>query len=78
MHACVIIHNMIIETERANPEASEMTFESQGPLAEVDHEVLAEFGAFISMLQEIHDKQVHLQVYDDLVEHICARKGNAR
>jgi hypothetical protein len=54
-----------------------MTFESQGPLAEVDHEVSAEFGSFITMLQEILDKQVHLQLQDDLVEHIWARKGNA-
>jgi hypothetical protein len=30
-----------------------MNFESRGNLAEVDHEVLDEFGAFIAMHQEI-------------------------
>jgi hypothetical protein len=38
--------------------------------------VSAEFGAFIAMHQEIFDKQVHLQLHDDMVEHLWARKEN--
>jgi hypothetical protein len=52
-----------------------MTFESQKSLSEVDHEVSSEFGALITMHQEICDEQVH--VNDDLAKHLCARKGNA-
>jgi hypothetical protein len=48
-----------------------------GPLAQFDHEVLADFGAFVAMHQEICDEHVHIQLQNDLVEHLWARKGNA-
>jgi hypothetical protein len=66
---------MIIESDRADPKATDMTFKSQRSLAEVDHEVSSEFGALITMHQEICDEQVH--VNDDLAKHLWARKGNA-
>jgi hypothetical protein len=49
MNACVIMHNMITESESADPEAAAMTFESQGLLVKVDHKVSAQFGASIAM-----------------------------
>jgi hypothetical protein len=53
MSVCVIMHNMMIESERGDPDATDMTLESQGPLAEVNQEVSDEFGAFSSVHQEI-------------------------
>jgi hypothetical protein len=50
-------------------------YDYQGPLAEVDNQVSAEFGAFIVMHHAIHDKYVHQQLQDDLVEHLWARRG---
>jgi hypothetical protein len=77
MNDCVIMQNLIIEMERANPKAADMTFESQEPLAEVDHEVSAEFGAFIAMHQDIRDEQVHVNLHDDPVEQLRVRKEKA-
>jgi hypothetical protein len=68
---------MVIESERADLEAADMTFDSQGPFVEVDHDVPNEFGAFIAMHQTIRDEQVHLQLHDDLMEHLWRRNGNA-
>ena len=77
MNACVIMHNMIIESERSAPVVDDQPYEYMGPLADVEHEVSAEFGAFLAMHQEICDEQVHDQLQEDLVEHLWVLKGNA-
>ncbi|KAK1614251.1 hypothetical protein QYE76_019768 [Lolium multiflorum] len=49
MQACVIMHNMIIEDDRKNHVRSHVgPYECQGPLAEVDHELL-HFADFLAM-----------------------------
>jgi hypothetical protein len=77
MDACVIMHNMIIKSKHGVPMVDDQPYEHQGPLAQVDHEVPIEFGAFLAMHQAIRDKQIHRQSQDDLVKHLWARKGNA-
>jgi hypothetical protein len=67
---------MTTESELVDLEAADMTFDSQGPFVEVDHDVPNEFGAFIAMHQTIRDEQVHLQLRDDLMEHLWGRNGN--
>ena len=47
MSACVIMHNMIIESERKNPPNDHGPYEYVGPLAHVDHQVPAEFADFL-------------------------------
>ena len=73
---CVIMHNMIIESERANPAIQNQSFEHQSPLADIDHEqVPANFGAFLAMQNEIEDEQMHFQLQADLVAHLWSRRG---
>ena len=69
MKCCVILHNMIIESEQNDPYRQE-------PLAQVDHEVPATWAKYFTMRQEIRDSNVHLQLQKDLVEHLWRRKGN--
>ncbi|KAK1652146.1 hypothetical protein QYE76_069951 [Lolium multiflorum] len=74
MQACVIMHNMIIEDDRKNHVRSHVgPYECQGPLAEVDHELPADF---LAMHAEIRDSNVHEQLQADLVEHLWRIKGN--
>jgi hypothetical protein len=76
MNACVIIHNMIIESEREHPVYDPKPYHRQGSLANVDHQMPATFAAFFAMWQEIRDANTHSQLQDDLVEHLWMLKGN--
>ena len=76
MNCCVILHNMIIESERNDPVADTEPYYRQGPLADVDHQVPATWAAFLTMRQEIRDPVVHTQLQNDLVKHLWRRKGN--
>ena len=76
MQACVIMHNMIIEDDRKNRAMKHVgLYECQGPLAEVGHEVPADFVDFLAMHVEIRDSTVHNQLQHDLVEHLWRLKG---
>ena len=75
MNACVIMHNMIIKSERNAPVIDDQPYECMGSLAAVDHEVPADFSVFLAMHQEIRDELVHDQL-QELVEHLWALKGN--
>jgi hypothetical protein len=75
-NACIIMHKMIIESEHNALVVDDRPHNYQGPIAKVDHEVPVEFGAFIAIHREILDEQVHVQLQDDLVNHLWARRGN--
>ena len=85
MKACVIMHNMIIESERdptvfLAPELPDdhyvrNPFDGQGQLELVVPGVPQNFSKFLSMHQEIHDGVAHTQLQDDLVVHIWERHG---
>jgi hypothetical protein len=49
MNALVIVHNMIIESEREHPVLGSEPYHCQSPLATVDHQVHAAFAAFLAM-----------------------------
>ena len=77
MTCCVILHNMIIESEQEEPVFDIEPYYRQGPLAKVDHQLPATWTAYLSMRQEIRDPQVHHQLQQDLVEHLWRLKGDA-
>ncbi|KAK1697729.1 hypothetical protein QYE76_014426 [Lolium multiflorum] len=78
MQACVIMHNMIIEDDHKNHARTHVgPYECEGPLAEVDHELPADFADFLAMHAKIHDSNVHDQLQADLVENLWRIKGNA-
>ena len=49
MTCCVILHNMIIESEQEDPVFDTEPYYRQGPLAEVDHHLPATWTAYLSM-----------------------------
>jgi hypothetical protein len=49
MNACVIMHNMIIESEREHPVYDPEPYHRQCPLANVDYQVPAAFSVFFAM-----------------------------
>ena len=75
MNCCVILHNMIIESERYNPVHDHMPYDFEGPHAQVDHNVPADFADYLSMYLEICDEITHHELQTDLAEHLWARRG---
>ena len=76
MKCCVILHNMIIESERNDPMDDSEPYYRLGPLPDVDHQVSATWAPFLAMRQEIRDPASHTQLQNDLVAHLWVRKGN--
>ena len=74
MHACVIMHNMIIESDRKTQARHVGPYECEGPLADVDHQVPADFADFIAMHAKIRDTNIHQQLQNDLIEHLWRLK----
>ena len=83
MTCCVILHNMIIESERKYPvdEKQKVSYFSQCPLVGEDPEeserlpVPKSWTAYLAKRQEIGDPVVHQQLQQDLVEHLWRSKG---
>jgi hypothetical protein len=67
MNAHVIMHNMIIESEREHPVYDPEPYHRQGSLVNVDHQVPAAYAAFLGMRQKIRDANTHSQLQDNLV-----------
>jgi hypothetical protein len=78
MHACMIIQNMIIESERGDPPArDDHRYDHYDPLATVNQHVPVEFADFLVMHQEIiHAEVVYHELQNDQVQHLWALKGD--
>ena len=76
MSACVIMHNMIIGSERdTRKQLIYEVFDFQGPMAHPQPGVSTQYAKFIAMHREIRDEKMHKQLHDDLVTHLWAVKA---
>ncbi|XP_074355895.1 uncharacterized protein LOC141695556 [Apium graveolens] len=75
MTACIILHNMIIEDEREiNTEEENFDTNGEPTVTRIPrHQSTLE--AFLQMHQQIRDKQAHVQLQNDLVEHLWQIHG---
>jgi hypothetical protein len=76
-NTCMIMHNIITESERANPMHDDHPYDWESALAQVDHQVLADFKTFLQRQHEIGNKHVHQPLHDNLVAHLWTSRGNA-
>jgi len=68
MRACVIMHNKIIEDER--DEEDDFNYDVVGENVKISHDSTPELEEFIQNYKNIRDQQIHMQLKDDLVEHL--------
>ena len=83
--ACIIMHNMITESERdpavlLPPQLTldhylRNPFDGQGNLEPIATGPPQNFSEFLTVHQRIHDGVAHQQLQDDLVAHLWERHG---
>ncbi|KAI5019576.1 hypothetical protein ZWY2020_044464 [Hordeum vulgare] len=69
MIACVIMHNMIVEDER-DDSIFDQGFDYQGENVEPLHQEPVTFQQFVQFHRELRDWHTHLDLQNDLVEHM--------
>ena len=75
MRACIILHNMIIESERDRELDEDEFAEPNDPPIRRDRNV-AELNAFMSAYRKIQDRPTSHRLQQDLIEHHWMLKGN--
>jgi hypothetical protein len=66
---CVILHNMIIEDEGEGA-ARTHDFKKLGVQVRLSEQEAENIANFLEMHRQLRDQQVHMQLLDDLVEHM--------
>ncbi|XP_040258384.1 uncharacterized protein [Aegilops tauschii subsp. strangulata] len=75
MTACVIMHDMIVKDER-DDRIFDQGFDYQGENVEPLHQEPAMFEQFAQFHRELRDWHTHLDLQNDLVEHVWSHIGN--
>ena len=75
MTCCVIMHNMIVEDER-DESIFDQGFDYQGENIEPLHQDPTTFEQFVQFHREMRDWHTHLNLQNDLVEHVWDHIGN--
>ncbi|XP_074373857.1 uncharacterized protein LOC141714224 [Apium graveolens] len=76
MTACIILHNMIIEDERdIHMEQEHFDTDAEIPTVTPSRNHPRNLREFIQVHQQIRDKQTHIQLQNDLVEHLWQIHG---
>ncbi|XP_074327018.1 uncharacterized protein LOC141664959 [Apium graveolens] len=75
MTACIILHNMIIEDERELHTEEEQFDTNVEPTVEREPRHPTTLREFIQVHQQIRDKQAHIRLQNDLVEHLWQIHG---
>ncbi|KNE87156.1 hypothetical protein PSTG_19465 [Puccinia striiformis f. sp. tritici PST-78] len=73
MTTCVILHNMIINSERDLNQ--EFTYDSNQATVTPNINRSPDLSSFIRNAVELRDSKAHFQLRDDLVRHLWMRKG---
>ena len=75
MTACLIMHNMIVEYECLE-RIYDQGFQFQGENVMPEHEDAATFEQFNQFHHDMRDWETHVQLQNDLVEHMLDHIGN--
>ncbi|XP_020397305.1 uncharacterized protein [Zea mays] len=76
MVACVIMHNMIIEDERADEHIYESYDSNDADVSMlISRAGTTKFTSFMQMREEIENSHVHCQLQKDLIEHLWEQRG---
>ena len=75
MRACIILHNMIIESERGMGTNHEEFNRATDPPINENREV-PEIDELMKNYEAIRSKPISLRLQNDLVEHLWTLKGN--
>ena len=75
MTACVIMHNMIAEDKRDDI-IYDQVFDFHGENVASEHQEPATFEQFTQFHHDMRDWETHVQLQNDLVEHMWTHVGN--
>ena len=80
MHACIILHNTIVEDERDSYEnLFDLNFDEsplKTPPVEISRGAISDFQVMLRINVEIRDKNIHHNLQADLIEHIWSKFRN--
>jgi hypothetical protein len=62
MNACVCMHNVIVESECEHPCNDNHSYDYQGPLTTIDHDMPTDFAVLLAMHVETRDADTHTRL----------------
>lgn len=71
MRACIILHNMVIESQRDSSILEEFNVDTYI----ASNRPSSHFEAFLEQYEKVHNATLHRQLQDDLIEHLWREKG---